>query len=97
MIGLVASRLVQIGVTLAVLSFAAFLLIGGRGDCEDCGGDSDDRQSWGYVNRAREVYSLLGFPERLQFVLTRDGHKPNGPEIDPAWQSFFERWLKRAH
>jgi dienelactone hydrolase len=73
-----------------------FLLIGGRGDCEDCGGDSDDLQSWGYFNRAREVYELLGVPERIQFVLTRDGHKPNGPEIDPAWQTFFERWLKRS-
>ncbi len=82
-----------------VMALAAprpFLLIGGAGHCEDCGGDSDDRQSWGYVNRAREVYSLLGVPERIQFVLTRDGHKPNGPEIDPAWQNFFERWLKEA-
>ena len=72
-----------------------FLLIGGRGDCEDCGGDSDDLQSWGYFNRAREVYELLGVPERIQFVLTKDGHKPNGPQIDPAWRNFFERWLKR--
>ena len=79
---------------LALAAPRAFLLIGGRGDCEDCGGDSDDLQSWGYVNRAREVYSLLGVPDRLQFVLTRDGHKANGPEIDPAWQGFFERWLK---
>lgn len=80
---------------LALAAPRPFLLIGGAGHCEDCGGDSDDRQSWGYVNRAREVYRLLGAEERLQFVLTRDGHKPNGPEIDPAWQAFFERWLKR--
>jgi dienelactone hydrolase len=72
-----------------------FLLIGGRGDCEDCGGDSDDLQSWGYFNRAREVYRFLGIPERIEFALTTDGHKPNGPAIDPAWQGFFERWLKR--
>jgi hypothetical protein len=70
-----------------------FLLIGGRGDCEFCGGDSDDLGSWGYFNRAREVYDLLGVPDRIRFVLTRDGHTPNGPEIDPAWQGFFERWL----
>jgi dienelactone hydrolase len=79
---------------LALAAPRPFLLIGGAGHCEDCGGDSDDRQSWGYVNRAHEVYRLLGVPERLRFVLTRDGHKPNGPEIDPAWQEFFERWLK---
>jgi hypothetical protein len=81
---------------MALAAPRAFLLIGGRGDCEDCGGDSDDLQSWGYFNRAREVYALLGVPERIQFVLTRDGHKANGPEIDPAWRGFFERWLKRT-
>lgn len=80
---------------MALAAPRAFLLIGGAGHCEDCGGHSDDRQSWGYFNRAREVYQLLGVPERIQFVLTQDGHKPNGPEIDPAWQNFFERWLKR--
>jgi dienelactone hydrolase len=81
---------------MALAAPRAFLLIGGRGDCEDCGGDSDDRQSWGYFNRAKEVYTLLGIPERIQFVLTTDGHKPNGPAIDPAWQEFFERWLRRT-
>lgn len=73
-----------------------FLLIGGAGDREDSGGDSDDRQSWGYVNRAREVYRLLGVEDRLRFELTTDGHKPNGPRIDPAWQQFFEMWLTRG-
>jgi dienelactone hydrolase len=80
-----------------VMALAAprpFLLIGGCGQCEANGGDSDDRQSWGYYNRAKEVYTLLGVPERIEFVLTNDGHKANGPEIDPAWQRFFERWLK---
>jgi dienelactone hydrolase len=81
---------------MALTAPRAFLLIGGRGDCEDCGGDSDDLQSWGYFNRAKEVYTLLGIPERIQFVLTVDGHKSNGPAIDPAWQSFFERWLKQT-
>ncbi len=80
---------------MALVAPRAFLLIGGRGDCEDCGGDSDDLQSWGYFNRAKEVYRLLGVPERIEFALTTDGHKPNGPAIDPAWQGFFERWLKR--
>jgi len=79
---------------MALTAPRAFLLIGGARRCEDCGGDSDDLESWGYFNRAREVFELLGIPERIQFVLTNDGHKPNGPEIDPAWKSFFERWLK---
>lgn len=82
-----------------ILALAAprpLLIIDGSGHCEDCGGHSDDRQSRGYVHRAREVFRLLGVPERLEFVPTSDGHKPNGPAIDPAWQSFFERWLKHA-
>ncbi len=70
-----------------------FLLIGGNLTEHD-GGDSDDLQSWGYYNRAREVYELLGIPERIQFVHTGDGHRATGPNIDPAWQNFFLRWLK---
>lgn len=81
---------------MALAAPRAFLLIGGRGDCEDCGGDSDDLQSWGYFNRAKEVYTLLGVPERIKFALTKDGHKANGPEIDAAWRSFFDRWLKQS-
>jgi hypothetical protein len=80
---------------MALTAPRAFLLIGGKRSCEDCGGDSDDLQSWGYFNRAREVYKLLGTADRIEFVLTDDGHKPNGPEIDAAWQQFFERRLKR--
>lgn len=79
-----------------VLALAAprpFLLIGGSRS-EDRGGDSDDLQSWGYFNRAREVYRLLGVEDRIEFVSTSDGHRANGPNIDPAWQRFFERWLK---
>jgi dienelactone hydrolase len=71
-----------------------FLLLGGS-QKEDTGGDSDDLQSWGYVNRAKEVYRLLGVEDRLQFASTNDGHKANGPNIDPAWQAWFEKWLKR--
>ncbi|HYO82470.1 MAG TPA: acyl-CoA thioester hydrolase/BAAT C-terminal domain-containing protein [Bryobacteraceae bacterium] len=81
---------------LALTAPRPFLLIGGRGDRESEGGHSDDGQSWGYINRAREVYTLLGVPVRLQFVLTADGHTANGPTIDPAWQSFLSRWLGEA-
>lgn len=80
---------------MALTAPRAFLLIG-NSRSEDRGGDSDDLQSWGYFNRAREVYRLLGIPERIQFVSTDDGHKPNGPNIDPAWKAFFERWLKQT-
>ncbi|MGH9656916.1 MAG: dienelactone hydrolase family protein, partial [Bryobacteraceae bacterium] len=80
---------------MALTAPRAFLLIGGS-QTEDRGGDSDDLQSWGYFNRAREVYELLGIGERIQFVSTNDGHRANGPTIDPAWQAFFERWLKRT-
>ena len=78
---------------LALAAPRPFLLIGGRADSEDGGGDSDDRQSWGYYNRAKEVYRMLGVPDRLQFVLTANGHKPNGPPVDPEWRAFFDRWL----
>lgn len=80
---------------MALTAPRAFLLIGGS-QSEDGGGDSDDLESWGYVNRAREVYQLLGVPERIQYVSTNDGHKPTGPAIDPAWRAFFERWLKET-
>ncbi|MFB3825811.1 MAG: dienelactone hydrolase family protein [Bryobacteraceae bacterium] len=79
-----------------VLALAAprpFLLIGGS-QSEDAGGDSDDLQSWGYYNRAREVYKLTGAEDRIGFVSTTDGHHANGPNIDPAWQGFFTRWLR---
>ncbi len=79
---------------LALAAPRPFLLIGGS-QKEDNAGDSDDLQSWAYINRAREVYRLLGVEDRLEFVPTTDGHKANGPTIDPAWQGFFERWLKR--
>ena len=80
---------------MALTAPRAFLLIGGS-QSEDHGGDSDDLESWGYVNRAREVYRLLGVPDRIQYISTNDGHKPTGPNIDPAWRGFFERWLKQT-
>jgi dienelactone hydrolase len=80
---------------LAMTAPRPFLLIGGD-QSEGKGGHSDDLQSWGYFNRAKEVYEFLGIGERLQFASTNDGHKANGPNIDPAWKSFFERWLKET-
>jgi dienelactone hydrolase len=80
---------------LALAAPRPFLLIGGRGDLESEGGHSDDRQSRGYFNRARQVYERLGVGDRLEFVLTADGHSANGPNIDPAWQRFLQKWLGR--
>lgn len=80
---------------LALAAPRPVLLIGGRGDVESAGGDSDDRQSRGYFNRAKEVYTLLGVPDRIGFVLTQDGHSATGPAIDPAWQQFIVKWLGR--
>jgi hypothetical protein len=77
---------------LALAAPRAFLLIGGS-QSENAGGDSDDRQSWSYVNRAKEVYQLLGAPERLQFCLTSQGHKAAGEQIDPVWQRFLRYFL----
>ncbi len=79
---------------MALCAPRAFMLIGGNCDKEYFIGHSDDLQSCGYVNRAREVYELLGIPERFEFVPTTDGHSANGPNIDPAWQRFFNSWLK---
>jgi dienelactone hydrolase len=80
---------------LALAAPRALLIIGGRGETEDGGGDSDDRQSWGYYNRAKEVYRLLGVPDRLRFTLTSDGHHANGPAIDAEWRAFLERYLRQ--
>ena len=78
---------------LALSAPKPFLLIGGSLDDFSANG-SDDLESWGYVNRAREVYALLGVANRLQYVPTGDGHHPNGPHIDPAWQTFVLHWLR---
>ena len=78
---------------IALTAPRAFLLIGGS-QAEDSGGDSDDLESWGYFNRAKEVYRLLGVPERLQFCSTSQGHHANGPQSDPAWQAFLRYFLQ---
>src|SRR5205814_6451581 len=78
---------------LALAAPRAFLLIGGS-QSEDAGGDSDDLQSWGYFNRAKEVYQLLGVPDRLQFASTSQGCRATGEQIDAAWQSFLRYFLK---
>ncbi len=78
---------------LALVAPRAFLLIGGSLS-EDGGGDSDDLQSWGYFNRAKELYRLLGIPERLQFASTDNGHHATGDKIDAAWQSFLHYFLQ---
>ena len=57
---------------------------------------SDDMQSWGYFNSAREVYELLGIAERIEFATTDEGHRATSPRIDAAWQKFFDRWLKAS-
>lgn len=60
---------------IALCALRAFLLIG-------CSMDrmrsthSDNLQSWGYFNRAKEVYDFLGIPNRLKFKTTKDGHQP---------------------
>ncbi len=77
---------------LALAAPRPFLLIGGS-QSEDAGGDSDDLESWAYVNRAKEVYALLGVPERLQYCSTNQGHHANGPVSDPAWQAFLKHYL----
>jgi len=37
---------------------------------------------------------MLGVPDRLQFALTANGHQANGPEVDPEWRAFLDRWLQ---
>ncbi len=80
-----------------ILALAAprpLLIVGGSANSEDRGGDSDDRQSWGYYNRAKEVYRLVGVPDNLRFVLTDNGHHANGPDMDPEWRAFLDRHLR---
>jgi hypothetical protein len=80
---------------MALAAPRAFLLIGGSTHADtDRPTDSDTLSSWGYFNRAREVYELLDIPEKIEFAATSDGHRANGPEIDRAWRRFLERWLK---
>jgi hypothetical protein len=43
---------------------------------------------------AKEVYDCLGISERITIVTTDEGHRATSPRIAPAWQGFFEKWLK---
>ncbi|HYE98294.1 MAG TPA: dienelactone hydrolase family protein [Planctomycetota bacterium] len=78
---------------LALCAPRPFLLIGGSAHKQSAT-HSDDRQSRGYVRRAKEVYALLGVPDRLEFAETDEGHAATGPKIDEAWRRFLLRWLK---
>lgn len=78
---------------MALCAPRAFMLIGCSMDKERSS-HSDNLQSWGYFNRAREVYRFLGLGDRLQFVTHEDGHRATHPKSDQAWQQFFEQWLK---
>ena len=69
------------------------LVIGGNEQKSE-GRHSDGPQSWAYINRARDVYELLGVPERLYFVLTDGGHAAISEIGDRAWKTFFRRWLQ---
>ena len=80
---------------MALCAPRALLLIGCSMD-KTRSSHSDNLQSWGYFNRAKEVYDLLDIPERLEFATTDEGHRATSPRIDPAWQEFFERWLKET-
>ena len=80
---------------MALCAPRSLMVIGCSMDKERGGAHSDDLQSWAYFQRAKEVDELLGIPDHLQFAATRGGHKATSPEIDRAWQAFFESRLKR--
>lgn len=78
---------------MALCAPRALLVIGCSTDQESAS-HSDGRQTIGYINRAREVYELLKLPERFEYAALTGGHRAAGPDLDPYWQRFFERWLK---
>ena len=80
---------------LALCAPRAFLLIGCSMD-KVRSTHSDNLQSWGYFNRAKEVYDFLGIPDRLKFKTTTDGHQATSPHTDSDWQQFFDQWLKKT-
>jgi dienelactone hydrolase len=80
---------------LALCAPRSFLLIGCSMD-KSRSPHSDNLQSWGYFNRAKEVYGLLGISDRLRFVTSSDGHQATSPVTDPNWQLFFKQWLKKT-
>ncbi len=80
---------------LALAAPRAVLVIGCSTD-QDSATHSDDRQSISYIHRAQEVYELLGIPERLEYAPLTGGHRATGPKLDPHWQAFFQKWLKKT-
>lgn len=80
---------------MALCAPRALLLIGCSMDKKRAS-HSDDLQSWGYFNRAAEVYELLGISDRLSFIPTNDGHRATSPHFDESWKNFFETWLKKT-
>jgi hypothetical protein len=80
---------------LAMAAPRSLMIIGCSTDKETAA-HSDDRQSIGYVNRAREVYRLLSMEDRFEYVPLMCGHQATAPEIDEAWQAFFLKWLKAS-
>ncbi len=80
---------------LALCAPRALMVIGCSAD-EDSAKHSDDKQSIGYVNRAKQVYELLKIPERFEYVPLTGGHRATGPDLDPHWQRFFQKWLKET-
>lgn len=80
---------------LAMCAPRAFLVIA-CSNHQDTARHSDDQQSWAYFNRAKEVYSFLGIPDRFAVATTDEGHRAVSPKIDPAWQSFLQKWLKQS-
>ena len=79
---------------MALCAPRALLVIGCSTD-QDSATHSDDRQSIGYINRAKEVYKLLDIPERFQYAALTGGHRATGENLDPHWQRFFQKWLKK--
>ncbi|MCA9067697.1 MAG: dienelactone hydrolase family protein [Planctomycetaceae bacterium] len=80
---------------MALCAPRALMVIGCSTDQESAT-HSDDRQSAGYVHRAKEVYDLLEIPERFEYAALTGGHRATGPKLDPHWQSFFVKWLKET-
>jgi dienelactone hydrolase len=78
---------------LAMCAPRALLVIGCSTD-QQSAVHSDDKQSLGYVNRAKEVYELLNVSDRFQYAALTGGHRGTGEDLDPHWQRFFEKWLK---
>ena len=77
---------------LAMAAPRSLLVIGCSADQESAK-HSDDRQSIGYVERAREVFELLDMPQHFEYLPLSCGHRATSPEIDEAWQAFFVKWL----